>query len=514
MEFQSVQYTVDKLIQWIRTGSLALPDFQRDFVWNPSRVVELLDTVAKQWPIGSLLLLSGPQPFGVRPIEGAPPAKDSELDLYVLDGQQRLTSLYHAVSNVSDYCYFVNFNLLEQGDDDYISWERRGKFERDFKDVKARASRKIALISDLWDFDTFYQWLGFIDSEERRAIVKLRETRLVGLQAKVYKVMGIQLDQEIQLEALARIFETLNRTGVKLNAFDLVVAIMYPTGFHLRDEWELVRTHNDFIDAYGVDPLELMKLVSLLIRKAEGKSSAKGIRQGDLLALDKQSIRANWSYAATVYERCLTYAKQYLGVYSSDVVPAWSMVLGLSAWLQLPNQTLVHENVAKWFWGSAFGLKYAQGANTRVVRDFDLIAEGEVGALLGQLVPIDLAIFRQPAKRNGLAMRAFACLVSKLGGVDPLTGIPIGAAEGTSFRVLDNGYLRKVGSADDFTKLIIVSASSDRLMTRSQGSMAALGISPQELAVRFLSQFVVDNVRGPQQFYEMVETATMGVSHE
>ena len=65
MEFQAVQHTIDKLIQWIRSGRLALPDFQRDFVWNPGRVVELLDSVARQWPVGSLLLLSGPQPFGI-----------------------------------------------------------------------------------------------------------------------------------------------------------------------------------------------------------------------------------------------------------------------------------------------------------------------------------------------------------------------------------------------------------------------------------------------------------------
>lgn len=72
MDFQQQQYAIDVLVQRVRTGRLALPDFQREFVWNPSRVVELIDSVSRQWPIGSLLLLSGPQPFAIRPIDSGP----------------------------------------------------------------------------------------------------------------------------------------------------------------------------------------------------------------------------------------------------------------------------------------------------------------------------------------------------------------------------------------------------------------------------------------------------------
>ena len=101
MNFQQVRHPIDYVIQRVRTGRLALPDFQREFVWSPGQVVELLDSISRQWPIGSLLLLSGPQPFAFRAIEGAPATSGTELDLYILDGQQRVTALYHAIANVS-----------------------------------------------------------------------------------------------------------------------------------------------------------------------------------------------------------------------------------------------------------------------------------------------------------------------------------------------------------------------------------------------------------------------------
>src|SRR5690606_6483042 len=121
-------------------------------------------------------------------------------------------------------------------------------------------------------------------------------------------VMAIELDQEIEIEALARIFETLNRTGVRLNAFDLMVAMLYPRGFHLRDKWQEALNENDFTNAFSVDAVEVLKLTALLIRFHEGKTKSRGVRQGDLLNIDGSLITRYWDAAVGLYERSLCYA--------------------------------------------------------------------------------------------------------------------------------------------------------------------------------------------------------------
>src|SRR5687768_16478110 len=87
---------VDDMIERIEEGRLALPQFQRDFVWRPPQVVDLLLSVARRWPTGTFLFLDGPQDFAARPLDEAPSLTSAEE--LILDGQQRMTALYHALS--------------------------------------------------------------------------------------------------------------------------------------------------------------------------------------------------------------------------------------------------------------------------------------------------------------------------------------------------------------------------------------------------------------------------------
>src|SRR4051812_38900516 len=85
------------LLDGVACGELALPDFQRDFDWVETDVLALLVTVFSGWPAGSLMLMRGkPLLFKLRGFDEGPPAL-SRVGYVVLDGQQRLTSLYHAL---------------------------------------------------------------------------------------------------------------------------------------------------------------------------------------------------------------------------------------------------------------------------------------------------------------------------------------------------------------------------------------------------------------------------------
>ncbi|WP_431522455.1 DUF262 domain-containing protein [Shinella zoogloeoides] len=313
-----------------------MPDFQRDFVWSPTQVVDLLESIAREWPIGSLLLLKGPQPFAFRSIDSAPDVLHPELDLYVLDGQQRVTSVYHAIQNVSPFVYFVDFANATREDDEVISWDRRIRFERKYKTLESRAEAGVALVCDFWDNERFHAWLDRIaDAQRRNEFVSFRERRLGGLQSKVYKLLATELEQGIELEALAKIFETLNKTGVRLNAFDLLVAKLYPppTSFNLREKWDSAKRDSQVLSKFDPDGLEIVKMIALLVRGRKGRSFSKGVRQGDVLSLDPQLISRYWDDAVSLYVRALTKMQEF-GVVASYLVPNWSMVLGLAGCLE------------------------------------------------------------------------------------------------------------------------------------------------------------------------------------
>lgn len=468
MDYQSTQYTVDLLIQRIRTGRLALPDFQREFVWNPSKVVDLLDSVARRWPIGSLLLLSGPQPFAIRAIDHAPQISNNNLELYILDGQQRITSLFHAVNDVSDYCYYIDFNLLQIGDDDFIRWQRREQFEKSYPTVKSRANGRIATVKEVWELELFFAWLEQLPPGEVGSnYVSLRERRLGGLQAKVYKVMAVELDQEIELEALARIFETLNRTGVRLSAFDLMVAALYPSGFRLRDAWEEALQKYGILREFDIDSNEVLKLISLLIRKFEGKPYSKGVRQGDLLAIEKSLIRKYWDNALELYVKSLEYCKNHFGIICEEVMPTPSMALGVAIFLS-ENSTFTDRQKRAWWIDRLITQTYSQAANTRIISDTDNINSGKI-ELIGNAPVIIAELLDQPAKRNGLLLRGLSGLLVSKGAKDLLSGKLLKDQGQVCYCAIDeNGVIRKLNASDPLRRLIITTQTTENQLGKGK----------------------------------------------
>ena len=103
------------LLEQIHEGDLALPDFQRSFVWDPNATRELIVSVIQSYPAGTLLLMqSGASVFAPREFEEAPKLKQSPAYM-ALDGQQRLTSRYQAFRGVGTHRFFVNLKELIEG---------------------------------------------------------------------------------------------------------------------------------------------------------------------------------------------------------------------------------------------------------------------------------------------------------------------------------------------------------------------------------------------------------------
>ena len=97
---QSIKQSLQQLLQNAKEGKTQLPDFQRSWVWNDEQIRSLLASVSLSYPIGAVMMLETGNPavrFKHRLIEGVTHKELQKPDQLLLDGQQRMTSLFQVL---------------------------------------------------------------------------------------------------------------------------------------------------------------------------------------------------------------------------------------------------------------------------------------------------------------------------------------------------------------------------------------------------------------------------------
>jgi len=428
---------------------MALPQFQRDFVWDPNKVIELLDSISHGWPIGSLLLLEGPQAFETKDFKDGPTTSREKVQYYVLDGQQRLTSIYHAVSDRSDVVYLVNLDADENEAEATFTWVKRDK------QPSSRPSPTYPL-AGLIDEASFKSTLRGLSSIDVARLSRARKEKLGYLLGGQYRTPATLMRKGIELEALARIFETINRTGVKLDAFDLMVSVLYPKNFHLRDRWDEAEANQEILAEMKSGGLEILKLIALWRRDIDENSRSPrrvtGVRQRDVLNIPASFVIDWWPPAVAAYCRGLSALRAEFGVQTGASKPSDAMVLTLAyeldqklrAEFKIPLKTaeashavalvMAYERKAdrvneldpdlrRWYWQAIVDQRYAQGANTQILTDIR-----QWPALTGNHRNLDDLLsgtLNDPARRNRILRLGIQGLLMKRAARDPVTSEPL-----------------------------------------------------------------------------------------
>ncbi|HEY4035676.1 MAG TPA: DUF262 domain-containing protein [Ktedonobacteraceae bacterium] len=225
--FKQVSYNLSALLHYIDNGDIALPDIQRPFVWNAIKVRELFDSMYQGFPVGSLLFWANAEANSARTI-GISEKIHKSPSLLVIDGQQRLTSLYAVFRGKA----ILNENYHETHIE--IAFRPRdGKFE-----VADAAIRKdpefIVNISELWtsgkgSFTLTNEFLKNLEarrplSDEEREIISSNINRLINLQG--YPFTALEIASEVDEEKVADIFVRINSEGIKLNQADFILTLL------------------------------------------------------------------------------------------------------------------------------------------------------------------------------------------------------------------------------------------------------------------------------------------------
>lgn len=265
--FDSTKRSLRELLQELKNGTIQLPEFQRGWVWKNEQIKELIASVIRQYPIGAVMLLEagGEVRFQTRPVEGlrfsgaVPPP-----DLLILDGQQRLTSLFQATlmgsaartenerkQKVERWYYLdmkrllANPDLLEEAvidvPADRIRPEVAGRKGLDLSSSDREYELGLFPLGKIyaageWQLGYINHWNGKPEFGDALSLYNDFQKEVVNPFAE-YQLPVITLAKSSRREAVCQVFEKVNTGGVKLNAFELVTASYAADGFDLRADW-------------------------------------------------------------------------------------------------------------------------------------------------------------------------------------------------------------------------------------------------------------------------------------
>lgn len=358
----------------------------------------------------------------------------------MLDGQQRLTSLYQAFYGVGEHRYFHNLGKLRDGADfeEAIFHVRAAtKWAKAREDFALQARELLLPLSVLkGGAGGFGQWnrrvARQLPDKERIAL----EDALDGIDERWIRAIDdyhfpvVTLSDQTEPDALCTIFETLNRTGVKLSVFELLTARFWPQNIKLRALWEKALADYPVIGDFEVDPYYVLQGISLASRKAPS------CKRGDVLNMGASDITEWWDRVVLGLAAGLEILRDDCKVMLPKWLPYQTMLPPLAAVLARagnPKNAAAgaqREKLKRWFWCAVFGQVYEGAPNSKAAKDVLEILPW----LLGGEVPESVASFRFDPRalrdvtpRQRAIYRGAISLVLGGGALDFHKGRPINA---------------------------------------------------------------------------------------
>ena len=455
-----------ELLAEIHNRSAVLPDFQRDFVWDPSATKELIVSIANNYPAGSILRVrDAKRVFAVREFEGAPVRAGATHTFLVLDGQQRLTSLYQAFYGVGEHRYYLDLGKLKDGADfeDAICHVRATtKWAKAREDFALQAKELLLPLSVLkGGAGGFLQWIlqvtNSMVAEERSkmldALTMLNDNWIKTIDDYHFPV--VTLSDQTEADALCTIFETLNSTGVKLSVFELLTARFWPQNIKLRTLREKALAEHAVLADFEVDPYYILQGISLASRKAPS------CKRSDVLNMAASDITEWWDKVVVGLAAGLEILRDDCKVMLPKWVPYQTMLPPLAAVLaragspNTPEAGAQREKLKRWFWCAVFGQVYEGAPNSKAAKDVVEILAWLTGGDLPESVAslhFDPRALRDVTPRQRAIYRGAICLILGNGARDfhtqaVITGKLMAEEEIDDHHVFPAAYLERSGVA-------------------------------------------------------------------
>ncbi|MFW6153763.1 MAG: GmrSD restriction endonuclease domain-containing protein [Planctomycetota bacterium] len=469
--YDSTKESLQTILRTIADNKLQLPDFQRGWIWDDDHIRSLLASLSLSYPIGAVMVLETGNPqvrFKPRPVEGAENANGAEPEHLILDGQQRLTSLFQALYvttpvNTRDYRkrpikrhYYIDIAkaVSPNGDrddaivgipEDRVIHSFRNEILADYSTPEKEYHEGLFPLYCVFDSD---EWrCGFEeywDYEREKVRLWNAFNRQIIKRFEQYQVPVIILKKPTPKVAVCQVFEKVNTGGVSLTAFELLTASFAADNFDLREDWRArslkLRSHAVLRGVANTDFLQVIALLATRRRRLEAQEGGKEEKDAPGISCKREAILAltvdeYTCWADTVTEAFVEAAKflHTQKVFTPRDVPYRTQLVPLAAILTVLGDEIdkdgVRARIARWYWCGVFGELYGSAIETRFARDLPEVVAwvlgkgGEPGTVTEtNFVPGRLLTLRT---RNSAAYKGLYALLLRDGGLDLHSGVPI-----------------------------------------------------------------------------------------
>lgn len=445
MAVESNDTNLNSLLSMVETGILQLPDFQRSWVWDDYKICKLIESISSGFPMGAAMFLQcngNNLNFAHRALEGVDEAvSNRNPDFLVLDGQQRLTTLFQVfqskkpvktrtVTNKDKYIYryyYIDINkALNSADrleaiislpDHRILTENIGRdIKLDLHTRELEYKEMMFPLNIVFDQIEIGNWMiGLSQHEGIEKLTQFQQFQQQILQPiQQYKIPVIKLSNDTSKEAVCQIFENVNTGGIPLTVFELVTAMFASQGCKLREEWEKIQRefknfkHTDILKE--VNATSFLTALTLLstYRKSlkpiltDERPVTTSCKRKDILRLDLQDFIDCRDYIIEGFKKAATFLL-HQGIYTSRDLPYTSQLIPLAAIHAYAAEIKIDLHFEKyrsilsqWYWCGVFGELYGSGNETRYVSDIVDVVKQLKG---GNIIPDTVSRFSFHASR-------------------------------------------------------------------------------------------------------------------
>ena len=407
--FDSTKESLMALLGEAASGKTQLPDFQRGWVWDDEHIRDLLASVSRAFPIGAIMLLEAggdEVTFKTRPLEGATPG-DTEPRQLVLDGQQRLTSLFQSL--VSDQpvatrdakgkpllrWYYLDIEaalnphveridaVISVPEDRTVRSDFGRKIELDLSTEELEFRNRHFPLNKLGNYRPWRRGFNRYwdnDREETELLDRFEEEILDPFLQ--FQIPLISLKEHVPKEAVCLVFEKVNTGGVSLTVFELLTATFAADNFELRPDWDArKRRLHELPVLSNVASTDFLQAITLVathharqVASQQGEDSLPVVscKRRDMLKL----TAARYQQWADQLEAAFRMAARFLNrehVFDAKFLPYSTQLIPLAALLTVLGKRAedqgVHDKLVRWYWCGVFGELYGSATESRFARD-------------------------------------------------------------------------------------------------------------------------------------------------
>jgi hypothetical protein len=468
-----------QVIERVESGQIRIPSFQRGFVWEPERVAHLMDSIYKRYPFGALLFWRAKEKLKVErklgPFELPEPKADYPID-YVLDGQQRVTSIYAVfktggVPTGEEDWKDIYFDFtLEDG------VQEPQFFGLDLSEVDQKKHFPLRVLFD----STAYR--KATESFDKKLVARI-DVMQQRFQEAFLQVEIFQTDDKSMVSV---IFERINRQGVPLDTLQLLSAWTWSEDFQLQGQFEeLVEEIEDKVfDAETFDRNILLRCASAVL--------VSDPRPEAIVKIPGEQVRNRFDEVENGVLGALDFLQMNFNIRRIESIPFQTILVPLSVFYAVSDgkEIVVKEDVraklVRWFWRVCFSRRYSSGVIRHLEEDIKEMLQlkgGQKSNLGGFATEVSNEFFAR--EEFGIAKvntKTFVLLLAEQKPLSLVSGQPIDLNaklkdyNKTEFHhLMPRSYVKNIGN----TKYPVNSLSNFAFLSRSENKHLG-GVKPSK----------------------------------